>query len=76
MPNTDGINIFRSDAVSLLNWDVTCGDDCLAIKGVRTSLALSPFGVVNDSPEFYESRSEECHLSRRKWHCVWFLGTI
>ncbi|KAF7295259.1 Glycoside hydrolase family 28 protein [Mycena indigotica] len=34
VPNTDGINTYRSDNVSLLHWDVTCGDDCLAIKGV------------------------------------------
>ncbi|KAF9521779.1 pectin lyase-like protein [Crepidotus variabilis] len=32
-PNTDGINTYRSDFVTLRNWDITCGDDCLAIKG-------------------------------------------
>lgn len=34
VPNTDGIDTYRSDNISLLNWDITCGDDCLAIKGV------------------------------------------
>ncbi|KAJ7186253.1 pectin lyase fold/virulence factor [Mycena pura] len=24
----------KSDDIALLNWDITCGDDCLAIKGV------------------------------------------
>jgi len=38
VPNTDGIDTFRSDGVSLLNWDVTCGDDCLAIKGNSTNI--------------------------------------
>ncbi|KDQ56690.1 glycoside hydrolase family 28 protein [Jaapia argillacea MUCL 33604] len=38
VPNTDGIDTYRSDSVSLLNWDVTCGDDCLAIKGNTTNL--------------------------------------
>ncbi|KAF8960871.1 pectin lyase fold/virulence factor [Flammula alnicola] len=33
VPNTDGrYRYYRSDRVSLLNWDVTCGDDCIAIK--------------------------------------------
>ncbi|KAF8153063.1 pectin lyase fold/virulence factor [Crassisporium funariophilum] len=38
VPNTDGIDTYRSDKVSLLNWDVTCGDDCLAIKGNSSNL--------------------------------------
>ncbi|KAH7912878.1 pectin lyase fold/virulence factor [Hygrophoropsis aurantiaca] len=38
VPNTDGIDTYRSDKISLLNWDVTCGDDCLAIKGNTTNL--------------------------------------
>ncbi|KAJ8454046.1 hypothetical protein ONZ45_g19460 [Pleurotus djamor] len=40
VPNTDGINIYRSSDVSLLNWDITCGDDCLAIKGNSTELTI------------------------------------
>ncbi|OBZ76809.1 putative galacturan 1,4-alpha-galacturonidase A [Grifola frondosa] len=36
--NTDGIDTYRSDNVSLLNWDITCGDDCLAIKGNSTNI--------------------------------------
>ncbi|KDR77161.1 hypothetical protein GALMADRAFT_433038 [Galerina marginata CBS 339.88] len=38
VPNTDGIDTYRSDGVSLLNWDVTCGDDCLAIKGNSSNI--------------------------------------
>ncbi|KAG6845111.1 hypothetical protein H0H93_016246, partial [Arthromyces matolae] len=38
VPNTDGINTFRSDKITLLNWDITCGDDCLAIKGNSTNI--------------------------------------
>ncbi|KAF9269498.1 hypothetical protein L218DRAFT_939815 [Marasmius fiardii PR-910] len=38
--NTDGINTYRSDQVtlSLRNWEVTYGDDCLAIKGNSTNI--------------------------------------
>ncbi|RPD53866.1 pectin lyase-like protein [Lentinus tigrinus ALCF2SS1-7] len=38
VPNTDGINTYRSDKISLYNWDITCGDDCLAIKGNSTNI--------------------------------------
>ncbi|VDB84699.1 unnamed protein product [Peniophora sp. CBMAI 1063] len=38
VPNTDGIDTYRSTNVQLLNWDITCGDDCLAIKGNTTNL--------------------------------------
>ncbi|KAF8186344.1 pectin lyase fold/virulence factor [Pholiota molesta] len=40
VPNTDGIDTYRSDHISLLNWDVTCGDDCVAIKGNSTNINL------------------------------------
>ncbi|KAF5325003.1 hypothetical protein D9619_009789 [Psilocybe cf. subviscida] len=30
----------KSDNISLMNWDVTCGDDCLAIKGNSTNLDI------------------------------------
>lgn len=40
VPNTDGINTYRSDGVKLLNWDITCGDDCLAIKGNSTNVLV------------------------------------
>ncbi|KIK51294.1 glycoside hydrolase family 28 protein [Collybiopsis luxurians FD-317 M1] len=29
VPNTDGIDTYRSDNIKLLNWDITNGDDCL-----------------------------------------------
>ncbi|TBU44150.1 pectin lyase fold/virulence factor [Dichomitus squalens] len=38
VPNTDGINTYRSDKITLLHWDITCGDDCLAIKGNSTNI--------------------------------------
>ncbi|KAL0581692.1 hypothetical protein V5O48_000398 [Marasmius crinis-equi] len=38
VPNTDGINTYRSDQVTMLNWDITSGDDCLAIKGNSTNI--------------------------------------
>ncbi|KAJ7702382.1 pectin lyase fold/virulence factor [Mycena rosella] len=34
-----GINTYRSDDISLLDWDITCGDDCLAIKGNSTKIS-------------------------------------
>ncbi|KII91667.1 glycoside hydrolase family 28 protein [Plicaturopsis crispa FD-325 SS-3] len=43
VPNTDGIDTYRSDKVALLNWDVTCGDDCLAVKGNTTNLLVSNY---------------------------------
>ncbi|EJD40355.1 pectin lyase-like protein [Auricularia subglabra TFB-10046 SS5] len=41
VPNTDGINTYRSDRITMLNWDITCGDDCLAIKGNSTARPFS-----------------------------------
>ncbi|EMD36110.1 glycoside hydrolase family 28 protein [Gelatoporia subvermispora B] len=38
VPNTDGIDTYRSNRVTMLNWDITCGDDCLAIKGNSTNV--------------------------------------
>ncbi|KXN89717.1 Putative galacturan 1,4-alpha-galacturonidase A [Leucoagaricus sp. SymC.cos] len=38
VPNTDGINTYRSDSVTMVNWDVTSGDDCLAIKGNSSNI--------------------------------------
>ncbi|KAJ7321866.1 pectin lyase fold/virulence factor [Mycena albidolilacea] len=38
VPNTDGIDTYRSDNISMFNWDITSGDDCLAIKGNSTNI--------------------------------------
>ncbi|KAH9934179.1 pectin lyase fold/virulence factor [Fomitopsis serialis] len=38
VPNTDGIDTFRVDNVTMLTWDMTLGDDCLAMKGNSTNL--------------------------------------
>ncbi|KAF8830109.1 hypothetical protein HHX47_DHR2000394 [Lentinula edodes] len=40
VPNTDGLDTYRSNNVTLVNWDITCGDDCLAIKGNTTNLTV------------------------------------
>ncbi|KAI0697631.1 pectin lyase-like protein [Cerioporus squamosus] len=36
--NTDGIDTYRSDNITMVNWDITSGDDCLAIKGNSTNI--------------------------------------
>jgi len=36
-----GIDTYRSNRVNLTNWDITCGDDCLAIKGNSTNILAS-----------------------------------
>ncbi|KAF8581109.1 glycoside hydrolase family 28 protein [Ramaria rubella] len=36
--NTDGIDTYRADNISLIDWDVTTGDDCIAIKGNSTDI--------------------------------------
>ncbi|KAI0315859.1 pectin lyase-like protein [Amylostereum chailletii] len=41
VPNTDGIDTYRSNRVLLENWDITCGDDCLAIKGNSTNVVAN-----------------------------------
>ncbi|KAA1471993.1 pectin lyase-like protein [Dentipellis sp. KUC8613] len=41
VPNTDGIDTYRSDSITMRNWDITCGDDCLAIKGNSTNVIAS-----------------------------------
>ncbi|GBE83488.1 Putative galacturan 1,4-alpha-galacturonidase [Sparassis crispa] len=38
VPNTDGIDTYRSDNITLINWDITSGDDCIAIKGNSTNI--------------------------------------
>jgi len=40
VPNTDGIDTYRAKNVQLLNWDVTCGDDAIAIKGNSTNISI------------------------------------
>jgi len=42
-----GINTYRSSEIVLANWDVSCGDDCLAIKGVSLGAVLAPNLVLN-----------------------------
>ncbi|KAF9451095.1 glycoside hydrolase family 28 protein [Macrolepiota fuliginosa MF-IS2] len=41
--NTDGIDTYRSDKITMLNWDVTCGDDCIAIKGNSSNIIARNF---------------------------------
>ncbi|KZP11270.1 glycoside hydrolase family 28 protein, partial [Athelia psychrophila] len=40
VPNTDGIDTYRAKNVQLLNWDITCGDDSIAIKGNSSNIAI------------------------------------
>ncbi|KAF7970045.1 hypothetical protein HWV62_25276, partial [Athelia sp. TMB] len=40
VPNTDGIDTYRAKNIQLTNWDVTCGDDAIAIKGNSTNIAI------------------------------------
>ncbi|KZV72671.1 glycoside hydrolase family 28 protein [Peniophora sp. CONT] len=39
--NTDGLDTYRSTNVQVLNWDITNGDDCIAIKGNTTNLLIN-----------------------------------
>ncbi|KAH8101698.1 pectin lyase-like protein [Cristinia sonorae] len=68
VPNTDGICTYRSDKVTLLNWDITCGDDCLAIKGNSTNIhakhltcrggngiAVGSLGQYADQPDIVDN---------------------
>ncbi|THH00268.1 hypothetical protein EW026_g2237 [Hermanssonia centrifuga] len=54
-----GIDTYRSDNVKLLNWDITCGDDCLAIKGNVTcrggnGIAVGSLGQYVDLPDIVD----------------------
>ncbi|KAI0824306.1 pectin lyase-like protein [Trametes gibbosa] len=68
VPNTDGINTYRSDKITLLRWDITCGDDCLAIKGNSTNvfakditcrggngIAIGSLGQYADLPDIVDN---------------------
>lgn len=46
-----GTDTYRSDRISLLNWDVTCGDDCLALKGVSIGFLnfISTYRCIQNS---------------------------
>lgn len=59
--NTDGVDVWRSDNVTLSRWNTTCFDDAVAIKGNSsnvyvsdiyayrtTGLAIGSVGQVND----------------------------
>ncbi|KAI1651685.1 glycoside hydrolase family 28 protein [Daldinia loculata] len=39
--NTDGTDTWNSKDVFIKNWTVTCGDDCIAIKGNSTNIQVS-----------------------------------
>ncbi|KAJ3565247.1 hypothetical protein NP233_g7759 [Leucocoprinus birnbaumii] len=41
--NTDGIDTYRSSDITMLNWDVTSGDDCIAIKGNSSRIFARDF---------------------------------
>ncbi|KAI0157634.1 glycoside hydrolase family 28 protein [Xylariaceae sp. FL1272] len=39
--NTDGIDTWNSKDIVLTNWTVTCGDDCISMKGNSTNVQIS-----------------------------------
>ncbi|KAI1774178.1 glycoside hydrolase family 28 protein [Hypoxylon cercidicola] len=39
--NTDGTDTWNSKDVFISNWTVTCGDDCIAVKGNSTNIQVS-----------------------------------
>ncbi|KAI0166713.1 glycoside hydrolase family 28 protein [Hypoxylon sp. FL1284] len=39
--NTDGTNTWNSKDVFIRNWTVTCGDDCIGIKGNSSNIQVS-----------------------------------
>ncbi|EIW80129.1 hypothetical protein CONPUDRAFT_180594 [Coniophora puteana RWD-64-598 SS2] len=41
VPNTDGIDTYRVDNLVLRNFDITTGDDCIAVKGNTTNMLAS-----------------------------------
>lgn len=74
VPNTDGIDTYRSDNVALLNWDITCGDDCLAIKGV--SYPFESWWPIFIWAEHDQLACTKCYLQWRKWDRLRISGTI
>ncbi|KAH9903340.1 pectin lyase fold/virulence factor [Cubamyces lactineus] len=65
--NTDGIDTFRATNITLLNFDITSGDDCLAIKGNSTNIfaknitcrggtgiAFGSLGQYEDLPDYVD----------------------
>lgn len=63
VPNTDGIDTYRSDRVSLINWDITCGDDCLAIKGNTTDLHVQNYVCRGGNGIAFGSLGQYANLS-------------
>ena len=71
-----GIDTYRSDNVKLLNWDVTCGDDCLAFKGVRALPLTVRKLMLNWILEHHEPPRKEREVSRWKWYRFRVVGSI
>lgn len=66
--NTDGIDTWRSDNITLRRWDVTCGDDNVALKGNSSNVfvydsifhggqgvAIGSLGQYNDAYEHIDN---------------------
>ncbi|EIW77480.1 hypothetical protein CONPUDRAFT_180601 [Coniophora puteana RWD-64-598 SS2] len=78
VPNTDGIDTYRVDNLTLRNWDITSGDDCIAVKGNTTNmlasnvtcrggngLAFGSLGQYIDLPDYVENVTmENLHVLR------------
>ena len=39
--NTDGIDVWRADNVTISRWNITCFDDAVAIKGNSSNIYVS-----------------------------------
>ncbi|TFK52947.1 pectin lyase-like protein [Heliocybe sulcata] len=70
VPNTDGIDTYRSDRISLTNWDITCGDDCLAIKGNTTNLYVANYVCRGGNGIAFGSLGQYANLSDIVDHVV------
>ncbi|KIJ58827.1 glycoside hydrolase family 28 protein [Hydnomerulius pinastri MD-312] len=62
--NTDGIDTYRSDQITITNWVVQNGDDCVAYKGNSTNIFVSNVtchggnGIAFGSLGQYQNRTD------------------
>lgn len=55
---------------------VTCGDDCLAIKGVSLRRFVLNISQLTKVIELDEPSNKGYHLPWRKWDRFWVFGTV
>ncbi|TFK26877.1 pectin lyase-like protein [Coprinopsis marcescibilis] len=61
--NTDGIDTYRSDRITMLNWDVTSGDDCIAVKGNSSRIVARDFVCRGGTGIAFGSIGQYAHLT-------------